>query len=54
MILYIVIAIDPDNGPYVWSDNTCKRVAECRVSECMHETGHNALVKSVKLNGIVL
>jgi len=50
MTLFVVVAIDPDSGPYVYSDSSCSGEAECSASEARHETGQAVLVKRIELN----
>ena len=50
MTLFVVVAIDPEDGPYVYSDSTCSGEAECSASEARHETGQAVLVKPIELN----
>jgi hypothetical protein len=49
MKLFIVIAIDPEDGPYVATSNTCEGEAACSASELTHETGHKTTIKMVEI-----
>jgi hypothetical protein len=49
MKLYIVIAYDPDDGPYAACCNTCEGEAACSASEITHETGFKTKIKMVEV-----
>lgn len=49
MKLYIIIVIDPEDGPYVARDETCPAEADCTASELRHETGNKVVVKCVEV-----
>lgn len=49
MKLYIVIAFDPEDGPYVATSDTCEGEAACSASELTHETGHKTIIKMVEI-----
>ena len=49
MKLYIVIAFDPDDGPYVATSNTCEGEAGCSASDVAHETGHKTKIIMVEV-----
>lgn len=50
MKLYIIIVLDPDDGPWVARDETCPAEAECTASELRHDTGNKVIVKCVDLS----
>ena len=49
MTLYIVIVLDPIEGAYVWSDNTCAGEAGCSASDANHETGYKTIIREVEI-----
>jgi hypothetical protein len=49
MKLYVIIVIDPEDGPYVASDDTCPADADCTASELRHETGNKVIVKCIEI-----
>ena len=49
MKLYIIIVIDPDDGPYVARDETCPAEAECIASELRHEAGNKVIIRCVEV-----
>jgi len=49
MKLYIVIAFDPEDGPYAACSDTCEGEATCSASELTHETGHRTRIIMVEI-----
>ena len=49
MKLYVIIVLDPEDGPYVASDDTCPGDAFQTASEVRHETGYKTLVKCIEI-----
>ena len=49
MKLFIVIAFDPEDGPYVATSNTCEGEAGCSASEVTQETGHKTKIKMIEV-----
>ena len=49
MKLYIVIAFDPEDGPYVATSDTCEGEAGCSASDVTHETGHKTKIVMVEV-----
>lgn len=49
MKLYIVIAFEPEDGPYVACSDTCQGEAACSASEHAHETGHKTRIITVEV-----
>ena len=54
MKLYVIIVLDPEEGPYVASDNTCTGDAFQTASEVSYETGHRAIVRCIEINENIL
>jgi hypothetical protein len=48
-MLHIIIVLDTDRGPYVWSDNDCLGEANISAYEAMQETGFKAIVKTIQI-----
>lgn len=50
MKLYVIIVLDSEDGPYVYSDCDCDGEAGCIASEAANETGYVTLVKRIDLD----
>jgi len=48
--LYLVVLLDKDVGPYVWTDTSELGYAYHAASEAMRETGFKAIVKTIEIN----
>lgn len=48
--LHLVVILDKDVGPYVWTDSTELGYAYHAASEAMRETGFKAIVKTIEIN----
>lgn len=48
--LYLIIVLDHELGPYVYSGTDCDGEAGCTASEAKHETGFNTVVKCIEVD----
>lgn len=53
MKLYVVIVLDKETGPYVWTDSLESAYAHYAATEATHETGLKAVVKTVQIESQV-
>jgi len=49
MTLYVVIVLDKETGPYIWTDSLESAYANYVAAEATHETGFRAIVKAVEI-----